>query len=113
MLGIYLFVRTDLHMGKGKMAGQCCHAVQGLLLKNDIDIIHKYISDGSAKIVLKIPSEEEMINLIRICVSKGHVFDVVTDAGKTQIEPGSRTVLGIGIVDRDVIKKYVEKYKLM
>mgnify|MGYP006413356809 CR=1 FL=1 len=113
MSTIYYFVRTDLKMGKGKIAAQCCHATQYILPKNEPIRIERYDRNGSAKIVLKIPNYYEMINLVKICQKENLPFHIVEDAGKTQIETGSKTVLAIGIVDKGEMSKYISHYKLL
>lgn len=41
---MYLIVRTDLKMGKGKIAAQCCHGVQYLTMNNINKNHSSYIS---------------------------------------------------------------------
>ena len=49
---IYLLVRQDLKMSKGKIVAQCCHAVQDLILA--CEVIEQYIVGEHPKIALKI-----------------------------------------------------------
>ncbi|CAG7846174.1 SubName: Full=Related to exostosin-like 3 {ECO:0000313/EMBL:CCA70080.1} [Serendipita indica DSM 11827] len=51
---------------------------------------------GQAKIALQIKSEEDILLLQATAQSLNLVARVIQDAGRTQIEAGSRTVLGIG-----------------
>ena len=51
---------------------------------------------GSAKIVLGVQSEEELLRLAEHAAALKLPFHIVQDAGRTQVEPGTRTVLGIG-----------------
>lgn len=61
-----LLVRTDLQMGKGKVAAQCSHAAvaayQRAALQTDIN--KRWLSNweefGTTKITLKCPDEENM-----------------------------------------------------
>ncbi|KAI7902231.1 peptidyl-tRNA hydrolase PTH2-domain-containing protein [Cokeromyces recurvatus] len=94
-----LVVRSDLGMTKGKIAAQCGHAtlacykaakkVNPLLLK-------AWESSGQAKVALKCDSEDKLLELQAIAHSLGLPAQTIRDAGRTQIAPGSRTVLGVG-----------------
>ncbi len=53
-------------------------------------------SRAQAKIALKVDGEEVMDNIEREARARGLVTYIVTDAGRTQIPAGSRTVLAIG-----------------
>ena len=56
----------------------------------------KFWRSGSAKIALKCPSEEVMMNINAAARELKLVTYVVRDAGRTQIAPGSKTVCAIG-----------------
>ena len=100
-------------MGKGKIAAQVGHATQDLILKNSPSTLSSYISDNSAKIVLKVPTFDTFIPLLKFCQEKGYPYTVIKDAGRTQIPAGSATVLGIGVVEKEEMTKMVETLKLL
>jgi len=95
-------VRTDLEMGKGKIAAQCCHAA----VKAYRDIcragaeaqkaLERWEWQGSRKVVVKIASEQELQDIIAAAKMKGLYATTIRDAGKTQIAAGSTTVGVIG-----------------
>lgn len=62
---IYLIVRNDLKMGKGKIAAQCCHAVQSIVRACPDALYREYEKNGCAKICLKVESEEEFAALAK------------------------------------------------
>ncbi|OAX77380.1 peptidyl-tRNA hydrolase [Emergomyces africanus] len=105
---LVLVVRTDLGMGKGKIAAQCSHATLAcykyyFARAPDSPILKRWERGGQAKVALQVKSEEELMVLQAQAVSLGLCAQVIQDAGRTQIASGSRTVLGIlgpkGIVD--------------
>ncbi|OAT06018.1 PTH2 family peptidyl-tRNA hydrolase, variant [Blastomyces gilchristii SLH14081] len=105
---LVLVVRTDLGMGKGKIAAQCSHATLAcykhyLTRAPDSPILKRWERRGQAKVALQVKSEEELLVLQAQAVSLGLCAQVIQDAGRTQIASGSRTVLGIlgprGVVD--------------
>ena len=51
---------------------------------------------GQPKIALKVDSEEQLVQLHSEARNAGLNAHVVLDAGRTQIAPGSKTVLAIG-----------------
>ena len=93
-----LCVRTDLGMGKGKVAAQCGHATLWLYKKamgSDPSMVDRWEARGQAKVALKVAGEEEMLALKQAARSLGLQTNVVLDAGRTQIAPNTRTVLAI------------------
>lgn len=61
-----LIVRTDLKMGKGKIAAQCCHGAIGAYKKSSKDKIRKWENDAYGKVVLKVKTLDELIELKKI-----------------------------------------------
>ncbi|GJP87400.1 hypothetical protein CBS63078_6870 [Aspergillus niger] len=97
---LVLVVRTDLGMTKGKIAAQCSHATLACYkyltaYTPNSGILRRWESQGQAKIALQVKSEEEMEEMQAKAISLGLCARVITDAGRTQIASGSRTVLGV------------------
>lgn len=113
-------VRTDLKMGKGKIAGQAAHAAVracGLasfwrhprLWWKKV----KWFKEGETKIVLKVKDDIELASIIIKLHNRGIKYAIVTDAGRTQIEPGTLTAIGFGPVEDEVADKIVGDLKLL
>lgn len=106
---LVLVVRTDLGMTKGKIAAQCSHATLACyrtLLASPSpgrQILKQWERGGQAKIALQVGSEEELLELQAKAISVGLCARVVRDAGRTQIQAGSVTVLGVGPGPRGVV----------
>ena len=100
-----LVVRTDLGMGRGKIAAQVAHAaVTAVLISRDADVA-AWLSQGQPKVVLKVTTGEELLDLARQAVADGTVAEVVRDAGRTQVEPGTATCCAIGPADDDRVDR--------
>ena len=106
-----LVVRTDLGMGKGKMAAQTGHATIGTFTNckrfaNKSNYWNKVLETWThkrpetyiKKEILRARSENELISLQEECHEHSIPCYVVADSGHTQIEAGSLTVIGIGPV---------------
>lgn len=94
-----LVVRSDLNMGRGKIASQCSHAaIQCYVKGTEIQkpIMWSWFLHGQPKVVLKAASESELLSLHEKAKSLKLVCCIIHDAGRTQLEPGTATVLGIG-----------------
>jgi PTH2 family peptidyl-tRNA hydrolase len=65
--------------------------------KKNPDEVKSWSRTGQAKIALKCPSLEEMHSLAKNAEKLGVTNYIVVDAGRTQIEEGSETVLAIGL----------------
>ncbi|KAG0348076.1 hypothetical protein BG004_006131 [Podila humilis] len=94
-----LVIRTDLAMGKGKAAAQCCHATLANykeVAANAPKTLKHWEYYGQAKVTLKIDNEDDMLLLQAQARSVGLAAHSIRDAGRTQIAAGSRTVLAVG-----------------
>ena len=111
-----LCVNTSLTMGKGKIAAQCCHAAVGCYKRARRSIpkaVTAWEHTGCAKIATKCPTQEEMEEIAVKAIEKGIPVYLVEDAGRTQIAPGSKTVLGLGPAPVAVFEGISNHLKLM
>ena len=108
---MYLIVRETLNMSAGKIAAQCAHAAQMLLLKyfdfvlldltsdnrlppfsrETAELFKEWLDGSFRKIVLKADDKE----WIKIKDQLSDKIVVVIDAGLTQVNPGTLTVIGV------------------
>lgn len=110
-----LVIRTDLNMGKGKAAAQCCHATLANykeLSRKSPKTLGRWEYFGQAKVTLKVDNEEDMLMLQAQAMSIGLAAHSIRDAGRTQIAAGSRTVLAIGPGPISVVNSITGKLKL-
>ncbi|XP_067422135.1 peptidyl-tRNA hydrolase 2, mitochondrial [Emydura macquarii macquarii] len=110
-----LIVRNDLKMGKGKVAAQCSHAAVSAykqVQRRNPELLKQWEYCGQPKVVLKVPDEETLVQLLVNAKELGLTVSIIQDAGRTQIAPGSRTVLGIGPGPADVVDKVSGHLKL-
>ncbi|KAI8491824.1 Peptidyl-tRNA hydrolase protein 2, mitochondrial [Branchiostoma belcheri] len=108
-------VRQDLKMGKGKVAAQCSHAAVSLYKKmsrSNPDLLQLWEYYGQPKVVVKAPDEPTLIELARQTRAIGLQTTLIQDAGRTQIAPGSKTVLGIGPGPVELIDQVTGHLKL-
>ncbi|KII93424.1 hypothetical protein PLICRDRAFT_87801 [Plicaturopsis crispa FD-325 SS-3] len=113
---LVLIVRTDLKMTPGKIAAQCGHATLACykaLVKKNPKLVQHWERIGQAKIALKANSEEQLLELEAIAKSLNLCARSIQDAGHTQVEAGSRTVLGIGPAPVNLINEVTGKLRLL
>lgn len=111
-----LLVRNDLKMGKGKIAAQCGHGAVGAYQKavrRTPSLVRAWENTGCAKVALKVESEAEMMALKRAAEAKNLNTCLIRDAGRTQIEPNSKTVLAIGPAAVEAIDQVTGHLKLL
>lgn len=92
-------VRNDLKMGKGKIAAQCGHAAVGAYQsasRRMPQLVRAWENSGSAKIAVKVDSKEQLLAIKQQAHARNFNACMIRDAGRTQIEPNSITVLAIG-----------------
>jgi PTH2 family peptidyl-tRNA hydrolase len=107
--------RTDLKIGKGKLAAHAAHAsLTGYLkvIKIDSKLVSQWLSAGQKKIVLKVMDEKELLSLYEK-VKKEIPSELIRDAGMTQVEPGTLICLVIGPWYEEKIDKYISDLKLL
>ncbi len=108
-------VRKDLDFGKGKMAAQVAHAAVTCALKAEKDdkkVFKEWIRTGQRKIVVRIADLETLYRLKSMAEDAGIVTSLITDAGLTQIAPGTVTCLGLGPAPEDHIDPITGNFKL-
>lgn len=113
-----ILVRTDLKMGQGKIATQCAHAAVSLCdiasnsFKNELKC---WLKSGQPKIVLKV--SENCESTLKVVYKKAKDSNLNTylvyDAGRTQLEKGTLTVLGIGPNKKEDIDAITKDFKLL
>ncbi|MBQ8179433.1 MAG: peptidyl-tRNA hydrolase [Candidatus Methanomethylophilaceae archaeon] len=113
---LVVLVRNDVKMGKGKVAAQVGHAAVECALyaeKKDRKSFDAWYNSGQAKIVLKVDSMEQLTEYMKIARGNGLHTAVITDAGRTQIEPGTVTCMGIGPAPVSEIDKVTGDLKML
>ncbi|MDO5862015.1 MAG: peptidyl-tRNA hydrolase Pth2 [Thermoplasmata archaeon] len=113
---VVVIVRTDLDMGKGKIAAQVGHASVECALaaeKRDRKAFDAWMASGQKKVVLKVSSRDEMIRYMAEARSKGIFACKITDAGRTQIEPGSDTCVGLGPAPTSELDRITGSLKML
>ncbi|GIY95339.1 peptidyl-tRNA hydrolase 2, mitochondrial [Caerostris extrusa] len=113
---LVLVVQNGLKMGKGKMAAQCAHAsvmAYQHCVVNSPQTLKKWLRSGQRKVVVKVESEEALMELAVKARKAGLIVSLVCDAGRTQIPSGSRTVLAVGPGQESLIDKITGHLKLL
>lgn len=114
---LYVVINNDLNMGKGKIAAQVGHVIEDIIEelvkaelsssknKSFLDDYKIWKYNGRTKIILKGTTHE----LQELCMIDGARY--VRDAGKTQIEAGSLTV--VGFFPSKTKKAFLKNFKLL
>ena len=108
-------VRTDLDMGKGKIAAQVGHAcVLGAehVRKSHPDWFEEWWG-GQEKVVVKVGSMKELDKIKEDAISLDVPWSEVSDAGHTQLAPGTTTCISLGPAPENLIDKITGDLKLL
>ena len=108
-----ILVREDLKLDKGKMAAQVAHASVEAALRSDKEIVKQWRIKGMKKIVLKVKNKEELFKYKEIAKNNNLKTALITDAGRTAIEPGTKTCLAIGPDEEKKIDEVTGSLKMM
>ena len=115
-LTMVLVTRQDLQLSKGKPAAQCAHAAADCVLsakRSNPRTLDQYLRRGARKIVCKVPDLISLKQVYSRAKKAGLVCQLVTDAGHTEIPPGTETVVGIGPGPRAEIDKITGQLSLV
>jgi len=107
--------RSDLKIGKGKMAAHAAHAgITGYerVMSKKPSVVKEWLFEGQKKIVLKVENEQEMIELYEK-IKRSVPAELIRDAGRTQVEPGTLICLVIGPWKDKEIDIFIEGMKLL
>ncbi|MFB6090297.1 MAG: peptidyl-tRNA hydrolase Pth2 [Halobellus sp.] len=91
-----IVARTDLGMGRGKLAAQVAHASLSAYEDTDDRTRKRWKGEGQKKVVLKADGEDALFRLADEAERLGLPNAVVRDAGHTQLDPGTVTCLAVG-----------------
>ena len=125
---MYLIVRESLNMSIGKTAAQCAHASQMLQLKydelhgnycyewalvSDDELRHQIFSDwlqtSFRKVVLRADEKE----FAKIQEELKDQIVVVIDAGLTELEPQTKTVIGVFPMKKSERPKLIKRLQVL
>lgn len=114
-----IVLRKDLKMGHGKAAAQASHAscdAVFLILSSSNRKWKEWLDawkiSGQMKAVLKVNSREEIEELFKQAMEMNLPCSMISDAGRTQLPPGTITAIAIGPAPSDLIDKITGKLKL-
>lgn len=111
-----IIIRKDLEMGAGKLVAQGSHASLMSYLetvKRGGETAESWVNAGEKKIVLKVESEEALRKLYEAFRYKKIPCALVSDAGLTELPPGTVTALGIGPWNSKEIDAFTSGLKLL
>lgn len=108
--------RTDLKMGKGKLAAQVAHAslaaAEEAMARRE-EWFEDWKADGQKKVVVKVGSEKELEELFIEAKHSRLPASLINDRGLTQLEPGTATCVGIGPAPDAQVDAITGKLKLL
>ena len=107
-----IVARRDLDMGAGKLAAQVAHASLSAYEAADEDVRGQWRTDGQRKVVLRADDERTLHELAEAARRADLPVALVSDAGHTQLEPGTVTALGIGPASETAIDRVTGELKL-
>lgn len=113
---LVVVVRADINLSEGKTAAQVAHAAVSCALsckKRHGDWFESWYAEGQRKVVLKVPDEDELKSLENEARGRKLTTALITDAGLTEIPPGTITCLGIGPAPEKDIDKLTGSLPLL
>lgn len=111
-----IVVRTDLKMGKGKLAAQVGHAAVSAAeeaKKKCPEWWQAWLEEGQCKVAVKVKSLEELLELQREAIRLKLPHSLVADRGLTQLPPGTVTCLGVGPAPSTRVDRVTGKLPLL
>jgi len=109
-------VRNDLRLSSGKLAAQVAHAAVNCAMaasKKKGDWYRRWYDQGQKKVVVRVENLEELLELKIIAESAGLLTSLITDAGHTELPPGTTTCLGLGPGPEETVDKVTGHLRLI
>jgi len=114
-----VIVRSDLRMSRGKLAVQVAHACVSCVLeiveKGGVwrEWLNEWVRSGQKKVVVKVDSEKELEERYKRALVLGIPASYIVDAGRTELEPGTPTCVGLGPAPSNIIDRVTGDLKLL
>lgn len=111
-----IVVRRDLKMSKGKTCVQVAHASVSSLeeaRKLRPEWVEEWLRQCQKKVILGVQSLNELLTLEKKARELELPCYLVSNAGLTELEPGTITALGIGPAPSALIDKVTGHLKLL
>lgn len=98
LMKLVVVVREDLNLSPGKMAAQAGHAAVSVswnAQKKNKKWVIEWLSKGQKKVILKAKDLELLKSLAKKAEELKLPYEIIKDAGETEVEPGTITCIGI------------------
>jgi peptidyl-tRNA hydrolase len=108
-----IVVNEALRLPRGKLAAQVAHAAVAAMLWAEDDMVNAWLDDGMPKVVLRVDDEAALLTLHEAARARKLPAELIADAGRTVLEPGTITCLGIGPAEDDKINAVTGELSLL
>ena len=98
-----IVVNQSLKLPCGKLAAQVAHAAVAAYLAAHNEQKSVWLKQGMPKIVVSVESETQLLEIAENAMKNNVPTRVIRDAGKTVVEKGTVTCLGLGPAEEDSI----------
>ena len=105
---LVIAVREDLDLSVGKIAAQVGHAAVNCALyskKKKKDWFKKWDKGGAKKVVVRVKDLEQVHRLKANAENLRIPTSLISDAGLTEVPPGTVTCLGVGPAPQGLVDK--------
>lgn len=111
-----MVAREDLNMSAGKLAVQVAHAslkAAEEARNENREWFKSWFKEGQKKVVVSVSSKEKLDKLKEKAENLNLPNGLITDAGLTELEPGTTTVLAVGPAPNEDVDKITKKLPLL
>lgn len=105
-------INSSVEMSKGKMMAQACHASLKAYEKAEESARKNWKNEGEKKIMLKSGSKT-LDQIFKESRRNSLPVSIVKDAGLTELEPGTKTAVGIGPAESGKIDNITGELELI
>ena len=111
-----IILRADLEMSVGKLISQACHACLEAVdeaKRTRHEAWKRWRDEGAKKVILKLESLEELLELARRAEELGIPNALVENMGLTEVPKGTVTALGVGPEKSELIDNVTGNLRLL
>lgn len=111
--------RHDLKVRKGKFGAQCAHASVATVTDDNLTraqerVLVEWLRTGAKKVVVRVESEEELLDVYRKAKEAGLICSLIRDVGHTEFHGiPTTTCCAVGPGEEEDVDRITGHLKLM
>lgn len=113
---MWLVLRDDLVLSKGKLVAQVGHAFGRLYAHAERcapERMGRYLESNEPKITVRARGELDLLRVAKEASQAGLPYELIRDAGRSEVPAGTPTVCAFGPERRELLPPFLKRLQLL